>query len=581
MFFKKKFQTRTCILLATLIFLPYFFNVFYKGGIGLLNHLVFFLSTGLSGIVFYISLRKKIYAERELPFCENFFLITLVAAFSISYIASATKNVGLLELCGIYAGAILIILGYHIAGEKDRLNNLFSFLTLSSLLSIIVGFSVYFGGAFERFAGTFNNFFEPWSAFPNAFGDFLLLTLPLTFYLTEQKKKNKGNIFFFLPELTFVLGVSAVFLTDSDGVRIAGIALFLLMLARLVITGKFAKKLILLTLIGMLIGYGALSWKTSIMANYRENVEIAGQVVDGKNFEQKNSVDTRIEHFKTAISLIGSAPLFGYGPGSYPYVSASKLSLLNTADHPHNFFLKIGVENGVVTLAALLGLISVILLRAFLIFFQKLDPAREAVFLSIVAFGAHQMIDYNLNFASVEFLFFILLGTLIIERIRKSKRLHIKELRFINHFMLIVFGAFLVLFSLNAGINKVKSAGEPSHNVIEKGLTLNSYNAELYALAGNFQKAYDLNPHDLGYLLGVYENASFAHKEALKPQVKSVLEKYLFLLSVNANFTILTENPINALSLARLINDSELASRIEQTMLEEQAKFGKLYNLKF
>lgn len=613
MFFKKTFQTRTCIILATLLFLPYFFNVFYKGGIGLLNHLVFFLGIGLSGITFYVALFKKIYAERELPFYENFFLITLVAAFSISYLASATKNIGLLELGGIYAGAILIILGYHIAKEKDRLNNLFSFLSFSSLLSIIVGFSVYFGGTFERFAGTFNNFFEPWSAFPNAFGDFLLLTLPLTFYLAERKKKNAGNIFSFLPELTFVLGVSAIFLTDSQGVHLAGIALFLLMLTRLVLTGNFAKKLILLTLIGLILGYGALGWKTSITANYRENVEIAGQVVDGKNFEQKNSVNTRIEHFKTAASLIASAPLFGYGPGSYPYISANKLSLLNSADHPHNFFLKVGVENGVVTLITLFGLIGVILLRAFLIFFQKLDPAREAVFLSIVAFLAHQMIDYNLNFASVEFLFFILLGTLIIERIRKSKRLHIKELRFINHFMLIVFGAFLILFSLNDGINNalmakaqtekdyhtyqqrnflkrsffedyamfLKSAGEPLHSVIEKGLALNPYNAELYALAGNFQKAYDLNPHNLNYLLGLYENASAARKEVLKEQIKPVLEKYAFLLSVNTSFTILTENPINALSLARLINDPELASRIEQTILEEQAKFGTLYNLKF
>ncbi|MDP4007564.1 MAG: O-antigen ligase family protein [Candidatus Peregrinibacteria bacterium] len=612
MFFKKASQTKVCIVLSSLIFLPYFFNVFYKGGIGLLNHLLFFLCLGLSGIIFYIALQKKIYKERELPFYENFSLITLVILFSLSYINSLTRNVGLLELGSLYAGAILILLGYNIAQNKDQLKRLFSVFSISSLASLIIGFVFYFGDTFERFSGTFNNYFEPWSAFPNAYGDFLILIMPLTFYLVEQKKKKKAGMIAFLPEITFSLSVAAVLLTDSQGIHVAAIILFALLLGRLMIVGKFAKKLIVLSLIGLVLGLGAHALKNNLMPKYREDVEISNQVsMDAKSYEQQNSVNTRLDHFKTGFNLMLSAPLFGYGPGSYPYVSANKLTLLNNSDHPHNLFLKIGIENGILTLIAFITFIGIILLRALIIFFQKLDPAREVVFLSIVAFLAHQMIDYNLNFASVEFLFYILLGTLIIERVRKSKRLHFKELRFANHFMLVVFGIILVVFSLNDGIYNFRAAhstnieesfnlrsktllkrsyyedyasylklnDQPTVAMILAGLDSNPFNDSLYALSGNYQKAYDLNPHNLKHLLGVYETASAQHKEALKKDVRKILNEYFILLKTNTSFTLLTENPIVALSLARLIYDRELVQEFELTIESEKAKFEKLYNV--
>ena len=438
--------------------------------------------------------------------------------------------------------------------------------------------------------------------------------MPLTFYLTEQPKRKDTNIFSYVPEFTFVLAVSAILLTDSQGVHITAIILFLMLLARLIIMNKFGKKFLLLTLAGVVLGFAAFSWKQEIMTNYREAVHVSETVsVDPISFERKNSVDTRMEHFKTGYNLAVTSPLFGYGPGSYPYVSASKLSLLNKADHPHNLFLKIAAENGIITLFAFIAFLGVTLLRSLLIFFQKLDPAREVVFLSIVAFLIHQMIDYNLNFASIEFIFYILLGTLIVERIRKSKRLHVKELRFVNHFMLVSFGMVLTLFALNDGISNAKamqaanddayfnfrsktllkrsyfedhaeyliSDDRQASSVIENGLALNPYNDALYALKGDYQKAYALNPHNLSYLLAVYETASEEHKAALKDDIRSVLNGYYFLLTTNAHFTILTENPIIALSLARLIDDRILSSKIELAIEDEKEKFGRLYNIPF
>ncbi len=600
MFFKKALKKRTCIAFSALVFLPYFFTVFYKGGIGLLAHLVLFLGIGLAGLLFFYSLRKKIYKERDLPFYENIFLLLTVVLFSLSYVYSMTKNVGLLELGSLYSGVILIFVGYNLAKDKAHLNRLFTVITWSVFASLIIGFIAYFGGAFERFAGSFNNFFEPWSAFPNAFGDFLLLSTPVIFYLVEQKKKKAKNILKFLPDVTFVLAVCGMLLTDSEGIKIAAVMLFSVMFVRLLITGKFAKQFIILVMIGTVLAYGAAGIKEATDIDYREGIMSTDQGITPEVFEDRNSISTRLEHFKIGAKLSLETPLFGFGPGSYPYVSAGELSLLNTATHPHNLFLKIAVENGPLTLLAFAGLIGTVMLRSLLMFFRKFDPARELVFLGILAFLVHQMIDYNLNFASVSFLFFILLGTLIAERVRRGKRFHIKEFRYANHFMVTALSLVLVLFSLGEGFLRAYDgspilkrahyeniaadqiyAGENAYKTIQKGLRANPYNDSLYALNGHYKEAYELNPHNLMHLIGLYESASPAYREVLDGEIEEVLDEYLSLLSVNANFTILTDNPLAAFSLAKLIGDNDLADTLKEIRLHEEAKFSNLYNVSF
>lgn len=616
----KALQKKICMSITALLFAPFVFGTFFKGGIGMTSHLALFLGAGLTGLLFLYALRKKIYTYRPFPFFENVFLFFTVIFFSLSYSYSQTQNVGLLELGSLYSGFILVFIGYYLSHEKKHLNMLFSFFSLTALVSVIVGLYAYLNQPFERFAGSFNNFLEPWSAFPNAFGDFLILILPLTFYLIiyRPKSRKKETVLRFFPEVSFASSIMALYLTDSLGIHLTAILILGALLIRSLVNKKGVAELMMLTVIGVLLALGV-SMLEAIgdYDDYREPVMISETMsLSGESFETRQSVNTRLDHYWIGSALFEAAPLFGFGPGSYPYVSSQYMSFLNTATHPHNLFLKIGIENGLTTMIAFVAFLLFAIGRSIYLFFHKLDPAREIVCISVCGFLLHQMIDYNLNFTSVAFLFYILVGVLITKRIRKVRPFNYPDLKVANHFLLVVCSGLLVVFALYQGGIRLQELRAGSHaeqfkvqsyslvkrsffedyaryqmtegiassevsKTLSHGLRMNPYNAELYALDGQFRSAYELNPHNLRYLLGMYESASPIRQAELKEEIESVLNEYLFLLSANTHFTILTDNPRSAFSLARAIGNDMLADEIERVTAHEQDKFSRLYDYEF
>ncbi|MBT6069000.1 O-antigen ligase family protein [Candidatus Peregrinibacteria bacterium] len=618
-------QRRICHVLSVLLFGAYFFGVLYRGGIGTAASLVMWMGIGLSGIIFWWAIYKKIYKEREFPIFENVFLVLMVVFFSLSCIYSSmyvgggvaggnglgvtsgmgNGNVGIMGIGSLYAGVILVFLGYSLGKDKAHVERLFKVLSFSVLLSIVIGFVAYFSGAFERFAGSFNNFLEPWSAFPNAFGDFLILIMPLTLYLIEKKKKRLkgrgwkkiwGKVWAAWPEVTFVASVAALILTESQGVYLVAIVLLVALLLRAVVLKLGVNRLVAMVLIGVVLAVGSMYLKEYFDTDYREGVAMAGEmvdgemvggdVIDGEAFENVSSVNKRLEHFKVGFELMTEAPLLGFGPGSYPYISAPKVSLLNTAEHPHNLFLKIGVENGALALGAFIIFLGIAFGRSVYSLFRKLDPIKELVCFSLGAFLLHHMIDFNLNFTSVSFVFFILIGVLIVEKTKKWKRLHVKNSHFVNHFLLCGLGIVLVIFSIAGGVQKLHADGEMDGNMMRNDVVKSGMirNGEIWS-GGNenidYATAYEMNPHNLRYLLGLYETSTISKQRALRSEIREVLEEYLFLLETNTHFTILTDNPIAALSLARLIGDPDLEIIFEEVIESERLKFSRLYGVEF
>lgn len=72
-----------------------------------------------------------------------------------------------------------------------------------------------------------------------------------------------------------------------------------------------------------------------------------------------SSIGLRLEFYRNSLALIAERPLFGAGTGAFKRAYAEKLgaSRMLVTDHPHNAYLEIGVQLGLLGLCALAALL--------------------------------------------------------------------------------------------------------------------------------------------------------------------------------------------------------------------------------
>ena len=123
---------------------------------------------------------------------------------------------------------------------------------------------------------------------------------------------------------------------------------------------------------------------------------------------QEQSATFRLNLWKSALHLIKSRPLTGYGMGSYRYESA-RAGLTTSTVFAHNTFLQIWAEGGIVSFGLILAGIAVWFLTV-LKNRSQLPIARLAPFAGIVAaviaLLAHSMVDSDLYYFGIGICFF-------------------------------------------------------------------------------------------------------------------------------------------------------------------------------
>lgn len=81
----------------------------------------------------------------------------------------------------------------------------------------------------------------------------------------------------------------------------------------------------------------------------------------GQAQAQSSSIGMRLEFYRNTLAMIGDRPLIGAGTGSFPKAYAAQVAdkSMVVADHPHNAFLLVAAELGLVGLVVLLVLLGV------------------------------------------------------------------------------------------------------------------------------------------------------------------------------------------------------------------------------
>ena len=138
-----------------------------------------------------------------------------------------------------------------------------------------------------------------------------------------------------------------------------------------------------------------------------------------KNIEANRSLKTRIEMYKSSLTMIKENPLLGVGIGNYKpnYVSyieesnISKSSVDLGHDHPHNLFLYIAVEQGIISLIIFL----MIYFKSYQLAVRNYFNQQEKSYFGLVLIGIltalfiHSLVDTTVRYGHVGF-YVILFG---------------------------------------------------------------------------------------------------------------------------------------------------------------------------
>jgi len=143
------------------------------------------------------------------------------------------------------------------------------------------------------------------------------------------------------------------------------------------------------------------------------------------SFSATDSTVWRLDLWRDALGYAQSRPLLGYGPGTAPIVIGNNRSAILGSSEPHNDYIKVLLETGVIGLAAYLALIINLLARLVQGFRNEQWPRRKLLFLFMFVFFVSLYLfsagDNILKDSSLQWSFWALNGALMFAYL-ESKR---------------------------------------------------------------------------------------------------------------------------------------------------------------
>ncbi|MBP7670957.1 O-antigen ligase family protein [Candidatus Gracilibacteria bacterium] len=523
----------------------------------------------------------------------DIFLGIFLLAITISFIFSQAWGIGLSEYL-TFSGAVLT---YFILSRTPKLNTqtLYTIIKIGTLAAIAVGFYFYLTAPEPRMFGPFLDLDLKSMRWPNAFALFLLLTWPIFLI------RRSPSLFSFLFSLfSLSLTFSALLLTFSRGALIAFAGqIFILAIFQI----KYITKRTLFTA-ATIAALTLLIFTTANHLRQAETIQVAERL-NFENNEQLTSKNERQEFWQGSIQLISQNPFFGSGPFTFRYAyNPIQPSLLATSDHPHNLFLKIAVENGLIAAASLLLFFLYLATRTLQTLFTKHPENRcEIILLSIAILGAlaHNLIDYNLNFLANLLPLFIYLAIL--------NRINQPATKPANYTLFLLFSFFFFLFAFFSHLSPQKFypinyhlslADQAIQNqdypqtiqLIDQHLKTNTLDSQAYYLRAvaktnlnqdpltDFERALTLNPKNqfIYHFSYLQTETDPAKLQTQIPKTAALLQDYFFYVQENIHYTAQTNNVADAALTIDLLTGplrSYLPAEQRQSLIEGKAQMLK------
>lgn len=351
----------------------------------------------------YIILKniKQIYIKQFLLMYLFFFVILISGVFF-----SSSKSISVVEIVRIFSISVIFLLSYLLIKKKKDFLNLIQIIIGSTLVPAMVAFYQYFTKTglstvseyiYNRLYGTFSH--------PNTFALYLVLSIALIFIILgiNNKKEVKIIVYGFYSFILFVL----LLLTLARG---ALIALFIVILIAGIV--KYKKAVV--------------AFMVMIIFSYLISTPIQQRFNELIHPDPYGSIAYRLDLYKDIITYTKEKPFTGYGIGT-----ASKIISENRANnpHPHNDYLKIGMETG------LFGLFVYVLLILNVVYFliksyfeENKDSVIKTINLFLIAISVAIFVaaggDNVLRNTSLQWSYWALIGGFIALKIKKAPYLN-------------------------------------------------------------------------------------------------------------------------------------------------------------
>jgi O-antigen ligase len=306
------------------------------------------------------------------------FIIFLVFCIISSLISLESEDISLSIKSSLFyfrIGVFSCFIWYLIDKDKSILTYFYYALVLCFSALVIDGYIQYFTGTnlsgFKITGIRVSSFFGD----ELIMGSYLSRLFPLLFALFLVKKKQKFEIY--IIGFLFILVDVLIFISGERS------AFFFLNLSTvfIIILIKEYQKFRLVTFIIAIICITVLSLNSSILSDrmFKGPAQDMGFI---KSSKEKDSVIFSKAHdslIRTAYNMFKEQPFFGHGPKMFRVICKDKkyaVGISPCMTHPHNFYVQLLAENGIVGFLFLLSALAYVLytaLRQFksIVFKQK------------------------------------------------------------------------------------------------------------------------------------------------------------------------------------------------------------------
>ena len=358
------------------------------------------LQFALIFIIGIIRFHQQIFGQLKNYFQKNpyffFFLLLFVIASTISIFTSMDIRKALGEWKAFFIEPILFFL-LLLGLDKKYSKKLITALLISGLLTSILAIYQHFTGFMVPYAFWTNQStyrVTAWYGFPNGVGLFLAPLFALAIYnIFKYKKINWQTTIAILFIPTSIL---AIFFAKSTGALIAVAGTIFLLLF-------FYKKTRIMTVFLTILAF-VLLFSLPQLASVKTELTM-----------QDRSGQIRLGIWRETLTFLKDHPIAGSGLASYslrivPYHQKVNGENIEIFHHPHNIFLTIWINTGILGLLAFLG----ILLNIFYtnIFKKKLTAQNYIVLVSLISLLITGLVDSPIikNDMSILFWFIIFLN---------------------------------------------------------------------------------------------------------------------------------------------------------------------------
>ncbi len=567
----------------------------------------------LGGLLLFLAILswKQVIAAQTLakPWfsTDNVISIAVILLPILSYVAfvvSPIHNLGWSEVMVMAAGIAIFVIARTFT-EKER-DDLVRILVLIGTLAALVGLGQYLVRDESRIAGPFYEAAFKAHYWPNAFALFLLLVWPLA-----AGMKGEGRTWRIAKVISSSLLLSALFLTFSRAAVLAAIVqtFFLAWIHRGNLVTFFhpqrkaTKRLLAPAITILLVVVLVLGMHQARATIHPATTNSFATKASFAGTEKQTSFTERVQFMSGAARLALEKPWFGHGPFSFRFVYPRlQTDFLAISDHPHNWYLKLAMEQGipVATLFVIL-LLAVFWSRKNLLWDGSKNPS-SFILIAVLGVLAHNVADYNMNFLTNQVAFWVVLGLLSASGVsvgKNGKRRWWGTITCIG--ILLVAGSLLsegyfsttrqydrMAFPRSLFLNQAR--GEAAQGQVQEAigtakhhLELSPYDAYAWDFLGRilesndprgaleaYRKAIETDPaNDFGFYVRYVElartlgTADIPGYADIISQTRTLLESYPALAEANVHYTAQSGNARSATELATLLGEGDLAKRIQ------------------